>query len=40
MGYGYKYDYSGESYEYQQGYAKGYKDGFTEGWEDSDAFGD
>ena len=40
MGYGYKYDCSGESYEYQQGYAKGYKDGFTEGWEDSEAFGD
>ena len=40
MGYGYKYDCSGESYEYQQGFAKGYKDGFTEGWEDSEAFGD
>ena len=40
MGYGYKYDCSGESYEYQQGYAKGYKEGFTEGWGDSEAFGD
>ena len=40
MGYGYKYDCDGESYEYQQGYAIGYKEGFTEGWEDSEAFGD
>ena len=40
MGYGYKYDCSGESYEYQQGYAKGYREGFAEGWEDYDAFGD
>lgn len=40
MGYGYKYDCDGESYEYRQGYAIGYKEGFTEGWEDSEAFGD
>lgn len=40
MGYGYKYDCDGESYEYQQGYAIGYKEGFTDGWEDSEAFGD
>lgn len=40
MGFGYKYDCDGESYEYQKGYDKGYREGFTEGYEDYEAFGD
>lgn len=39
MGFGYKYDCDGESYEYQDGYAIGYREGFREAWEDEDAFG-
>ena len=39
MGFGYKYDCDGESYEYQDGYAVGYREGFRDAWEDEDAFG-
>lgn len=39
MGFGYKYECDGESYEYQDEDYVGYREGFRDAWEDEDAFG-